>query len=98
MGLVERTLMILRPELTLSFTGSGMSRAYATETAAKGWLIPQGVQMLPAVLLLVLIWFTPGKLAVSSIVSAILITDRKLRVPTLAGPEEQARASPEEPQ
>ena len=42
-----------------NFWGSGMSRAYATETSAKGWLIPQAVQMLPAVIILIMIWFTP---------------------------------------
>ena len=40
--------------------GAGMSRAYSTETHAKGWIIPQAVQMIPAVIILVLIWFTPG--------------------------------------
>lgn len=36
-----------------------MSRAFATETEPKGWLIPQAVQMIPAALVLILIWFTP---------------------------------------
>jgi hypothetical protein len=39
--------------------GAGMSRAYATETGNRGWLIPQAVQFLPAVVILMLIWFTP---------------------------------------
>ncbi|CAK7224870.1 hypothetical protein SBRCBS47491_005701 [Sporothrix bragantina] len=39
--------------------GAGMSRAFANETAAKGWMIPVGVQFIPAVLLLVLVPFTP---------------------------------------
>ncbi len=39
--------------------GAGMSRAYAKETAARGWMIPVGVQFIPAVLLLALVPFTP---------------------------------------
>jgi MFS family permease len=39
--------------------GAGMSRAYATETGAQGWIIPQAVQFIPAILILLLIWFTP---------------------------------------
>lgn len=39
--------------------GAGMSRAYATETRARGWLVPQGVQMIPPFLILIFIWFTP---------------------------------------
>ena len=35
-----------------------MSQAYATETSAKGWLVPVGVQMIPAVISLGLVWFT----------------------------------------
>ena len=38
--------------------GGGMSRAYATETTDKGWLVPIGVQMIPAVLLILLIPWT----------------------------------------
>ncbi|SMY21266.1 unnamed protein product [Zymoseptoria tritici ST99CH_1A5] len=38
--------------------GAGMSRAYATETASKGWLIPIAVQFIPAVLFLIFIWVT----------------------------------------
>ena len=38
--------------------GSGMSRAFANETSARGWLIPVGVQFIPAVLLLVFLPFT----------------------------------------
>lgn len=41
--------------------GAGMSRAFARETRARGWVIPQAVQLLPAVIILSLIWFTPGK-------------------------------------
>lgn len=36
-----------------------MSRAYHLETQSRGWIIPQAVQMIPAVLILLLIWFTP---------------------------------------
>lgn len=38
--------------------GACMSRAYATEPDAKGWLIPVAVQYIPAVLILILVWFT----------------------------------------
>ena len=38
--------------------GSGMSRAFANETAKKGWLIPVGMQFIPAVLLLAFLPFT----------------------------------------
>ena len=38
--------------------GSGMSRAFATETAKKGWLIPVAVQLIPVVLLLAFLPFT----------------------------------------
>ncbi|SMR46115.1 unnamed protein product [Zymoseptoria tritici ST99CH_1E4] len=38
--------------------GAGMRRAYATETASKGWLIPIAVQFIPAVLFLIFIWVT----------------------------------------
>lgn len=36
-----------------------MSRAFSTETAPRGWIIPQAVQMIPAVIALALVWFTP---------------------------------------
>lgn len=39
--------------------GAGMSRAYATTTAAKGWMIPVAMQFIPAVLLLLLVPLTP---------------------------------------
>ena len=39
--------------------GAGMSRAYATETGSKGWIVPTAVQLIPAVLMLILIPFTP---------------------------------------
>lgn len=39
--------------------GAGMSRAYATEHGDKGWIIPTAVQLIPAILLLVLVPFTP---------------------------------------
>ena len=37
--------------------GTGMGRAYATETAKKGWLIPVGVQFIPVVLIAVMVPF-----------------------------------------
>lgn len=37
-----------------SIWGAGMSRAYAYEQGSKGWRVPVGVQMIPAVLLLIL--------------------------------------------
>lgn len=36
-----------------SIWGAGMSRAYANEEGKEGWMVPVGVQMIPAVLLLV---------------------------------------------
>ncbi|OJJ00793.1 hypothetical protein ASPVEDRAFT_149709 [Aspergillus versicolor CBS 583.65] len=39
--------------------GSGMSRAYVDETSARGWLIPCAMQLIPAVIILGLIGFTP---------------------------------------
>ena len=39
--------------------GAGMSRAYATEPSSKGWMIPTGMQFIPAVLILIFIPFTP---------------------------------------
>ena len=39
--------------------GAGMSRAYANETADKGWIIPTAMQLIPAVLLLALVPLTP---------------------------------------
>jgi hypothetical protein len=39
--------------------GSGMSRAYVYETSARGWLIPCAMQLIPAVIILGLIGFTP---------------------------------------
>lgn len=36
-----------------SIWGAGMSRAYAYETAPKGWMIPVAMQMIPAILLLI---------------------------------------------
>ena len=41
--------------------GGGMSRAYATETSPKGWLVPVGVQFIPAVLIVVLVPWCVGK-------------------------------------
>lgn len=39
--------------------GSGMSRAYAKEQGDKGWMIATSMQFIPAVLILVLVPFTP---------------------------------------
>lgn len=39
--------------------GSGMSRAYATELSRKGWMVPTSMQLIPAVLILLLVPFTP---------------------------------------
>lgn len=39
--------------------GAGMSRAYDTETSAKGWMVPTSMQLIPAVLILFLVPFTP---------------------------------------
>lgn len=39
--------------------GAGMSRAYATETQSKGWIIPTSMQFIPAVGLVLLLPFTP---------------------------------------
>lgn len=39
--------------------GSGMSRAFVKHTDDIGWLIPCGVQLIPAVIILALIMFTP---------------------------------------
>ncbi|PSR78135.1 general substrate transporter [Coniella lustricola] len=39
--------------------GTGMSRAYATTTAQSGWMIPTSMQLIPAVLLLALVPWTP---------------------------------------
>lgn len=41
--------------------GALMGRAYATETRKLGWLIPVGVQFIPAVLILVLVPFCIGE-------------------------------------
>lgn len=41
--------------------GAGMSRAYIHEQRDIGWLVPCGVQLLPAVLMLILVPFTPGR-------------------------------------
>lgn len=39
--------------------GAGMSRAYVDATTDIGWMVPQGVQLMPPFLILCLIWFTP---------------------------------------
>lgn len=38
--------------------GAGMSRAYATESGQRGWIIPTSMQLIPAVGLLALVPFT----------------------------------------
>lgn len=38
--------------------GSGMSRAFVNETGKRGWLIPCGVQLIPPVIILALVFFT----------------------------------------
>lgn len=38
-----------------------MSRAFRAEKHPKGWIIPQAVQMILAVIALLLVWFTPGR-------------------------------------
>lgn len=39
--------------------GSGMSRAFVNESSAKGWLIPCAMQLIPPIIMLSLISFTP---------------------------------------
>jgi hypothetical protein len=39
--------------------GAGMSRAFATETHSKGWIIPTAMQFVPALMMLLLVPFTP---------------------------------------
>lgn len=39
--------------------GAGMSQAFATHEGREGWMVPTGVQFIPAVLLLALVPFTP---------------------------------------
>lgn len=62
MGYVRADDCDLKEFRTNMVKGAGMSRAYATEIHPKGWLIPQAVQFIPAVLILIFIWFTPGML------------------------------------
>lgn len=38
-----------------------MSRSFKAEMHPKGWIIPQAVQVIPAVIALSLVWFTPGR-------------------------------------
>ncbi len=59
---------LARRILTHTCLGTGMSRAYSTETHPKGWIIPQAVQMIPAVIVLALIWFTPGKILITLVI------------------------------
>lgn len=39
--------------------GAGMSRAYATELRSRGWMIPVGVQFIPAALIIMSVPFAP---------------------------------------
>ena len=49
---------LLTPAITLSSVwGAGMCQAYATETRKVGWMMPIGVQAIPALMILALIWF-----------------------------------------
>ncbi|GFZ48394.1 hypothetical protein JCM24511_06142 [Saitozyma sp. JCM 24511] len=41
-----------------SVWGAGMSQAYATETGKIGWLVPVAVQIIPAVISIILVFFT----------------------------------------
>ena len=56
-GILSGSLMFLTGLGNL--WGAGMSRAYADETADKGWIIPTAMQFVPAVLLLALVLLTP---------------------------------------
>ena len=56
-GLLSGSLMLLTALGNL--WGAGMSRAYATHTTSEGWLVPTGMQFIPAVLILALVPFTP---------------------------------------
>ncbi|ORY25074.1 general substrate transporter [Naematelia encephala] len=50
---------LLTPVITLSSVwGAGMCQAYAKETRKIGWMVPVGVQMIPATMILFLVPFT----------------------------------------
>lgn len=56
-GLLSGSIMLLT---TLgNLWGAGMSRAYATTSTKEGWLIPTGMQFIPAVAMLALVPLTP---------------------------------------
>lgn len=56
-GLLSGSIMLITGLGNL--WGAGMSRAYAATTSQSGWLIPTSMQLIPAVLLLALVPFTP---------------------------------------
>ena len=56
-GLLSGSLMLFTSLGNL--WGAGMSRAFATEQSELGWMIPTGMQFIPAVLILALVPFTP---------------------------------------
>ena len=41
--------------------GAGMSRAFATEEGRIGWIVPVAIQLLPALMILAMVPFTPGQ-------------------------------------
>lgn len=41
--------------------GAGMSRAFATEQGKIGWIVPVAIQLLPALMILAMVPFTPGQ-------------------------------------
>ncbi|KIW33511.1 hypothetical protein, variant [Cladophialophora immunda] len=55
-GLLSGSIMLLTGLGNL--WGAGMSRAYATDSSQKGWIIPTAMQLVPAVTFLVLLPFT----------------------------------------
>jgi len=67
-----------------SVWGAAMSRAFATETSSKGWLIPIAIQMIPAIIALPLMWWvveSPRWLVAKGKTDLALINLRKLRRP-----------------
>lgn len=42
--------------------GAGMGRAFATEQSDIGWRVPVAVQFIPAIAMLIMVPFCPGKL------------------------------------
>lgn len=74
---------LLTPVITMSSVwGAGMCQAFATETTKKGWMIPVGVQAIPAVMILILAPFTtesPRWLITHNRKEQALVALRKLR-------------------